>query len=133
MAAVTGIHHINLRACGRDTWEKTVAFYTEVMGFTLYRQWDGRNGRNVMLKTGNCILEIMEEDMKRENGVIDHFALETDDVAGLIEKVREYGCVIDKEAKSVVLHSEPEMPIDFAFFYGLCGEYVEIFKERKED
>ena len=125
---IKGIHHVNIRI-PKPQLDKAIDFYTQALGLEKYRFWKGRNGDNYMLKVGEDIIEIMESDTKGDKGVIEHFALSSDDVDNVIEKVIQAGLQVDRYPKDVVLDSDPPMPIRIAFFYGFGNEYIEVFKE----
>ena len=48
---VTGIHHIALRAQGLEEFNKTVAFYHELLGLPVARTWGEGNNSAIMLST----------------------------------------------------------------------------------
>ncbi|MBQ6335035.1 MAG: VOC family protein [Erysipelotrichaceae bacterium] len=127
---IKGIHHVNLKVAGADKVKETVSFYHDLLGLELYRSWPGRNGQNYMLKAGEDIIEIMETESQADTGVINHFALATDKVDEVIDKIEKAGYRIDSYAKDAILRSEPPMEIRFAFFYGPADEYVEVFEEK---
>ncbi len=42
---ITGMHHVALEACGEESLERAIAFYTEKLGMTLVRTWgEGTDG-----------------------------------------------------------------------------------------
>ena len=78
---IRGTHHVALKCAGTAEFQKTVAFYTEVLGLEPVRSWGEGTGSGIMLSTGNSLIEIFAngEDHPGE-GAIRHFALATDDV-----------------------------------------------------
>ena len=55
---ITGMHHVALEACGEESLERAIAFYTEKLGMTLVRTWGEGTGRTAMVDAGGTMLEI---------------------------------------------------------------------------
>ncbi|WP_040952037.1 VOC family protein [Gorillibacterium massiliense] len=123
-----GFHHVAIKAVD---FEKTVAFYTELLGFETRLTWGEGDGRGALLDTGDGnYLEVFaggEKGLKPAGGFY-HIALRTDDVDGLIERVRATGAEITVEPKDVVIQSAVPVPIRIAFFNGPDGESIELFQ-----
>lgn len=129
MNGISGVHHICLKAAGRELWEKTTAFYTQVLGCPLVRTWGEGSGSGAMVDLGNCLLEIFADaDRPLSPGVHRHVDLRTDDVDGTVELVRRAGMEITMEPADKSLG--PDYPIRAAFFRGPAGESVELIQER---
>ena len=132
MGAPRGYHHLAMRVKSFDT---SVAFYTEVLGFKTGRSWGDPGKRAVMLEMadGGC-LEIFEggsdKDGNQGETTLLHFALRVDDCDSLLESVRASGAKITVEAKDVDIPSDPVYPVRIAFFEGPDREIVELFQER---
>ena len=132
----SGYHHIALRA--RD-FEKSFAFYTEGLGFTLAHQWGEGEGRIALLDMGDGnYLELFASapgQTPDANGDIPapwpyfHLALRSTDVDGDIEIVRALGCPITIEPKSVPVNGKT---IRVGFFLGPDGEVLEFFQHQPE-
>ena len=54
----------------------------------------------------------------------------TDDVDGMIEKVRNAGYEVFIEPNDIEIKSDPVFPARMAFIYGPLGEEIEFFEER---
>lgn len=129
MRAVSGVHHVCLKAAGRTAWENTVTFYTQTLGCPLVRRWGEGSASGAMLDLGGCLLEIFADaDQPLPSGVLRHIALRTGDVDGAVELVRRAGCEITMEPADKTLG--PDYPIRIAFFRGPAGESVELIQER---
>jgi glyoxylase I family protein len=136
-----GFHHVCIKT--RD-WERTLRFYTEVLGCTEKIAWNFRDTgrRAVMLDTGDGnYIEIFEDPAyaPAPDGAILHFALRTtklDEVAG---RVRAAGAKITMEPKDVTIATtNPStgsgqavagpVPIRIFFCEGPSGEVIEFFQ-----
>ena len=102
-------------------------FYISVLGLKIIREWhDG-----IMIDTGNGYIEIFTNaDGEHRLGSIRHFALLTDDVDTIAEKVKAAGYEVFVEPVDKVIDSDPKYPIRMAFCFGPLGEQVEFFCER---
>ena len=123
---IKGIHHISMN-CLPDELPKVKDFYISVLGLKIIRQWpDG-----IMIDTGNGMIEIFTNaNGEHCLGAIRHFALLTDDVDEIIDKVKAAGYEVFVEPNDKVILSEPEYPIRMAFCFGPLGEQIEFFCER---
>lgn len=71
MSLIKGIHHVALKCCGKEEFEKTKQFYGEVLGLPVARSWNS----GIMYDTGAGLMEIFEtEETPLETGTIRHFA-----------------------------------------------------------
>ncbi len=127
----SGFHHVALRA--RD-FDKSLAFYTNGMGFPVAHSWGEGSGRIALLDLGDGnYLELFAskpdqlpaEDATRAYPFF-HLALRSIDVDHDIEKVRALGCKITVEPKSVPVGA-PSKTIRVGFFEGPDGETWEFF------
>ena len=120
---IKGIHHVNIRAAGSERFDEAVKFYTEVLGMELISLNVRENGaKSAMIDAGNSRMEIgmgTEDDILPQ-GAIRHFALGTDKVAEVTERVRAAGYEITREPR----------PRRIAFCIGPCGEEIEIFYQE---
>ncbi len=129
-----GFHHLALRA--RD-FEKSLKFYTEVMGFKVAMGWGEKGKRIQMLDTGDGnYFELFERPNQEAppagEALFFHVALRCSDVNAAIERVRAAGCEITMEPKDVTLQSTiGTTTIRIGFFKGPDGEILEFFQHDK--
>ena len=124
---IKGIHHISMKCGTQEAFSKAKSFYLDVLGMTSVREWaDG-----IMLSAGNCMIEIFCNGAGiTEKGAIRHFALLTDDIDALAEKIKQAGYSFFIEPDDRIIHSDPPYPIRIAFCTGPLGEEIELFQER---
>ena len=124
---IKGMHHISMKCGTQETYSKAKAFYLDVLGMKTVREWP----EGIMLSAGNCMIEIFcNGEGSAEKGAIRHFALLTDDIDALAEKIRQAGYAFFIEPDDRVIASDPPYPIRIAFCTGPLGEEIELFQER---
>jgi predicted GNAT family N-acyltransferase len=125
---ISGMHHISMKCKDKVVFEKSVAFYKDILGFTEERRW----AEGVMLQAGSARLEIFcNGEGILEQGAIRHFALETKNVDELAAKVKAAGYEVFIEPKDITIASQPPFHARMAFFYGPLGEQVELFNPEQ--
>ena len=123
---IKGLHHISLKCGTEEDFARALDFYLNVLGFDLVRRWP----EGAMISFGNGMLEIFNNgEGIRARGALRHIAFATDDVEGIVRKVRESGYEVFIEPKDIVIRSEPELNARMAFCYGPLGEEIEFFRE----
>src|SRR5262245_46735761 len=118
MAKITGFHHTAIAS--RD-FDASVRFYLETLGMTEKISWGVKPARAVMIDAGDGnYVEIFERaDAEAKDGTILHFALRTDDCAGMTERVRAAGMEVTVETRDVTIDSNiGPVPVRIAFFKG---------------
>ncbi|MCQ2501353.1 MAG: VOC family protein [Lachnospiraceae bacterium] len=131
MSLIKGTHHVALKCKSAEEFEKTILFYTKVLGLEIIRSWGEGDDAGIMLNTGNSILEIFAAGKVSDStGSVHHFALATDDVDACVAAVREAGYPITTEPEDIVIPSTPGMPARIAFCIGPVGEEIEFFTEK---
>lgn len=124
---ITGIHHVSLKCGTTKEFEKAKDFYLDVLGFAPVREWP----EGIMIDSGNGLLEIFSNGPGvKSKGAVRHIAFGTDDVDGVIEKVKAAGYEVFIEPKDIVIRSDPPFPARMAFCYGPLGEELEFFQEK---
>lgn len=124
---IKGLHHISMKCGSEKEFEEAKNFYIGLLGFTVVRQWP----EGIMLSFGNGMLELFSNGQGvRELGAIRHIAFATDDVDGMVSKVKEAGYEVFIEPKEIVIKSDPEFHARMAFCFGPLGEQIEFFKEE---
>ncbi len=124
---IKGIHHISMKCGTQDAYRRAKDFYTETLGLKAVREWNA----GIMLSAGNCCIEIFcNGDGITEKGASRHFALLTDDIDALAQKIKNAGYPFLIEPDDRVIASDPPYPIRIAFCTGPLGEEIELFQER---
>lgn len=126
---IEGVHHIALKALP-ENFDRTVAFYTEILEMTVARSWGEGDRRGIMIDTGDgTVMEITSNgDGKAEpDGAIKHFALATSQVDECVRRVREAGYKITVEPTDGCIPAETPYNIRIAFCVGPVGEEIEFF------
>lgn len=125
-----GIHHFALKPLDDSAFERTVAFYKNVLGMPLIRSWSGGAMRGAMLDSGAGIVEVMSNGADSPgNGCIRHLAFATDDVDACVSAVRSAGFEITVDPENREIPATPPYPIRIAFCIGPLGEEIEFFQE----
>lgn len=124
---IRGVHHIALKCTSSEQYRKAKDFYTGILGLSVKREWDG----GIMIDTGAGLMEIFETGGdERGQGVIRHFALTTDNVDEMVEKVTAAGYTVFTGPSDIVIQSDPPFPARMAFCWGPLGEEIEFFQEK---
>lgn len=128
MPSIKGFHHTAIRS---SRFDESVRFYTEVLGLKIKITWGEGSSRATMIDVGDGnYLEIFERPaFEPAESTILHFALRTDDCAGMTDRVRGAGRPITMEPKEVIIDSNKgPVPVKISFFTGPDGEVVELFE-----
>lgn len=125
---IDGVHHIALKPTV-EQYEKTVEFYTQLLGFEVKRSWGDPQHPCMMVSCGdNSCMEILNgEAAAVPTGSLNHLAFATTKVDELVERVRQAGYEITVEPKDLELAGSP---IRIAFCRGPMGETLEFFWEK---
>lgn len=128
---IKGIHHVALKACGIEDYNKTLAFYRDILGMTVVRTWGEGNELATMLDTGSGLLEIFSNGTEYPGqGALRHLAFEVENTDACIQAVRAAGYTVTREPADLVIASAPPCPIRIGFCIGPVGEEVEFFQIR---
>ncbi len=125
-----GFHHVALRV--RD-YDKSVQFYTAVLGCAPTVTWGEKPARGALLDTGDGnymeLFERPDQPPVKEEGTILHIAFRTTDTNAATARVRAAGFPITVEPKDHLIESRPfAIPVRLSFFIGPDGEVVEFFQ-----
>jgi glyoxylase I family protein len=131
---VTGFHHVCVKT--RD-WDATMRFYCDVLGCTPKVAWRSAPERAVMLQIpgAQSYVEVFEDlrYQPQPNGSILHFALRTDRLDQLVERIRAAGLKITIEPKNVTIPNTTSVgpvPVRIFFCEGPNGEIVEFMQNE---
>ena len=135
------VHHINLRPTKED-YDKTLKFYCEDLGMKLINSWQKDRGtfvsRNCYIDAGQGVLiEICETDVENKKaGIIQHFALYTDDAIATLQSLKDkgYQIVNSKGQPNDTLTidveiGDPVIKSRLGFVLSPSGELVEIIQD----
>ena len=128
-------HHIALQT---SDFEKSLKFYTEGLGFEVYRTFTTSSGKKAaLIDIGEgSYFELFSDgeakDDKRDYaGRYFHLALKVDDAVAAYKRAVEYGAEeMGKYPAAMELPSNPPMPVVIGFVKGPDGEELEFFELR---
>lgn len=127
-----GLAHIGVHTADM---EKSIQFYTEVLGLELTHQKDlvRPNGttRLAFVNAGSLIIELIQPAdvsgvKERKAGIVDHIAIEVDDIDHVIQSLKEKGVEFNTPEKSVM--KDLFNGVSNIFFKGPNGESLELFQ-----
>ena len=128
---VRGFHHVALKCNGLEAFEKTIAFYHDILKLPIARTWGEGNESAAMLDTGAGLLELFANaENEPGQGAIRHMAFDVTDTDACVEAVRKAGYEITMEPVDIVIASNPSYPARIAFCIGPVGEEVEFFQVK---
>ncbi len=138
MSICKGVHHISLAVADREVYERTLAFYRDVLGFAFARSWSNPPKHITMLNTGNCMLELVLGAEGSGMGTFAHVALavaKPEDVDALLDACVAAGCKVSRPVAARDTFEDGAVPgekgrpmyLRTAFCTGLAGEQLEIF------
>lgn len=133
-SGITGFHHVAVFS--RD-YGRAVDFYKRVLGLKQRVEFV-YNGRRVSLLdvgTSGEYIEVFEapEKAKDSDGRWEHIALRSDDVAGVLARVKAEGYEVTMQPTTAELdtHVGPKpFVIHIAFFRGPDDVLIELFEEK---
>lgn len=124
---ITGIHHVSMKCGTAEEFARAKDFYLRVLGFSVVREWP----EGVMIDSGDGLLEIFCNGTGiRTKGAVRHIAFSTDDVDGIVAKVKTEGYEVFIEPNDITIRSVPEFHARMAFCFGPLGEEIEFFQEE---
>lgn len=119
-----GVEHIGIKAIDI---EKSVEFYTKVLGLTVLNRMKPADKELVFLKLGQTVIELVEagKGERFQDGAVNHLAIRVDDINAAVEFLRQ---------QRVTLISSEPIPIGngkYVFFFrGPSGEKLELFQGK---
>lgn len=133
MPATHGFHHVAVHS---RCYEDSIRFYTDVLGLVRRVEFALKGQRVSLLDSGGgAYVEIFDRPDRPDNShsCLVHFALRSNQVDAMIDRVRAAGRKITLEPTTLTLetHVGPKpFTIRIAFFEGPDGESVELFDEQ---
>ena len=129
MALIQGIHHVCIKCPDDTAYEKTVAFYRDLLELPVYHDW----GTGILLGYGIGRMEIIQDgSVALPQGVLRHIAFDVPDTDACIRVIRSAGYPVTVEPKTIAIGSSPSLPCRIAFCIGPMGEEIEFFEEHPE-
>ncbi len=130
MKNVKGIHHVCLKAKGKEEFDKVLSFYRDTLGLPVAREWGTEpDNMGAMLDTGAGYIEIFSNAQDTLGmGAIRHIALDVASTDAAVEAVRALGYEIITEPTDIVIPSAVPYPARIAFCVGPLGEEIEFFE-----
>ena len=126
---VKGIHHVAIKAKGLEEFDKTIDFYSNLLGMPVVREWGEGVKKGAMVDTGAGWLEIFANgDDIPKTSLFRHLAFEVESTDACVEKVRNAGYEITMQPNDIVIACNPPLPARIAFCIGPVGEEVEFFE-----
>lgn len=115
-----GIDHINVRT---TELEKSIKFYTEVLGFSLLKRFETPM-RLALLSLNGTVVEFSEipEMSSFQDGFVNHWALNVSDIFATFELLKDQGVEFIPPASEPV---KIENRSYYFFFRGPSGERIE--------
>lgn len=124
---ITGLHHISMKCGNEEDFKRAKSFYLDLLGFATVREWP----EGILIDLGNTKLELFNNgNGVKTLGAIRHIAFATDDVDGVIAKVKDAGYEVFIEPNDITIRSTPEVHARMAFCFGPLGEQIEFFNEE---
>jgi len=124
---IQGVHHIAVKPAA-EQYQKTVDFYTRLLGMEVVSKWGDPERPCLMVSCGdNSCMEILPQKPGftcPETGPLCHIAFVTDKVDEIVEAVRKEGYEVKAEPQDGNLDGKN---IRNAFFYGPIREEIELF------
>ncbi|MFH0786328.1 MAG: VOC family protein [Pseudomonadota bacterium] len=89
------LHHVHLFA---SDVQKSLAFYVDGFGGKVVADLEMAGARNVFIRIGTGRLHLYDQPPKHPvRGNIHHFGIQTDDIEGVVERLKSKGVIFQKE------------------------------------
>jgi len=108
-----------------DDLERSIAFYTQVLGLELIERREVRHLKIAFIKLGDTEIELVEgsRSHERADGIVNHLALAVRDIDAVVEHLRRHKVELIDEAPREIWDG-----CRIAFFRGPDGEKLELFE-----
>lgn len=128
---IKGLHHAAIKLCGTEEYKKALAFYRDVLGLEVLREWGEGANSACMLGTGRGRVELFANAQSGlPQGNIRHLAFDVRDTDALCAAVSAAGYEVFDGPRDVMIPSDPPYPARIAFCRGPAGEEIEFFCEK---
>ena len=88
------IHHVHIFASDLN---KSIKFYEEAFGGEIVLDVELAGARNVFMRVGNGRMHFYDQSPKFSGrGSIHHFGIQTDDIEGVVNKLKSMGVIFTK-------------------------------------
>ncbi len=117
-----GLDHIGIKTLEMG---KAIAFYTEVLGFTLVNRIKPGNVELVFMKLGDWVVELVEvnDGSFYSDGVVNHIALRVSDIFKAVEHIKRH------QVECISVEPMNIGPKRYNFFFrGPSGEKIELLQ-----
>ena len=125
---INGFHHVAMKVQDMD---RSIRFYTDLLGMKLARTWGDAANRSAMIDAGNgnCV-ELFSGGPAgvRPDGHWLHLALCCSDTKNTIARLAVAGVEVTMQSTDIRIESNPPLPVRIAFFKGPDGEILELFQ-----
>lgn len=130
--SLKGLAHIGVFTADM---EGSLAFYRDVLGMEISYQKDlvhpGGTTRLGFVNAGSLIVELIQPSdtkgiIEKENGIVDHIAIEVAGIDGIIQRLKDHGVAL--ESDEAVKLPDLYNGVKNIFFSGPNGERLELFE-----
>lgn len=129
---IQGIHHVAIRPTTQN-YQRTISFYTEILGLEIINRWGTEEKPKCMISTGdNSCIEVLSGGKSDDlgEGAHSHLAFQTQSLEELVERVRSAGYEITTEPMEIVIEGAKPIPATIAFCKGPVSETIEFFQVK---
>ena len=132
MGAITGIHHLCVQT---PDINKSLEFYTKLIGFELVSRETCDFGEYAMLRLGTSRIELIQPNVSNEcsfgsTGALAHFGLQVHHIDEVYDSLRQKGVVFS--ANGVQSYDHPMGGFRAVSMKGVSGETINLY-EFKHD
>lgn len=108
--------------------EKSRDFYCQYLQCTQEGSWQNQDFKAIELRCGSLVIELLQslsaQSPKRSDGIYDHLAFQTENIAALIQTLKNLGAVFETTTPRELANGRK-----IIFFRGPDGERIELIQE----
>jgi catechol 2,3-dioxygenase-like lactoylglutathione lyase family enzyme len=102
------LHHVHVFA---SDVQETIRFYQEIFDGKVIMDMEVAGARNVFIRVGTGRLHLYDQPPKNPGrGSIHHFGIQTDDIAGVVERLKLKGVPLRKEVTDLGIWKHVMVP-----------------------